>query len=96
MALVTLPEPLFKPGLVLGVSWATASQLATHVRQRGQGQEGTRARGESGTVHQVSWDTSLKDPVMRKLMNESVGSFLAVQQAAELEGTIAQETLARL
>jgi len=96
MALVTLPEPLFKPGLVLGVSWATASQLATHVRQRCQGQEGTRARGESGTVHQVSWDTSLKDPVMRKLMNESVGSFLAVQQAAELEGTIAQETLARL
>ena len=51
------------------MAWGVGNQLVVHTkhgRRAGQGRGGSRA-------HEVRWETTLYEPVFRKLVNESLG-----------------------
>ena len=39
--------------------------------------------GEESKVHEVRWETTLYEPVFRKLVKKSLGIFLSLQKLAE-------------
>lgn len=94
MAEVRVPDALARPGRPLGVAWGVGNALALHPRpplgaeQGGGGAQGAR-------VHEVRWETTLYEPVYRKLVNESVSVFLGLQRAAAEEG-VGAEALVRV
>ena len=94
MAEVTVPCPTAGPGTLLGVAWGPGNCLALHTRgPRGQ-QGGQGVRG--ATVQEVRWETTLFEPVYRKLVNESLGVFLGLQRLVEEEATPGPQELVRV
>jgi len=91
MCEVSVPESL-GPGEVLGVRWGVGNQLVLHARhghQPGQRRPGPRC-------HEVRWETTLYEPVFRKLVNESLGVFLSLARQSEEERVVGAEALVKV
>ena len=84
MCEVSLPETV--AGGRLGVSWGVGNQLLLHAKPGKQGQKGGTAR-----CHEVRWETTLYEPVFRKLVNESMGVFLSLAKQSEEERVVGLE-----
>ena len=94
MSIVSIPDSTPANGR-LGVAWGVGNQLAVHPRA-GSG-PGSRAGPGLGTrVHEVRWETTLYEPVFRKLVNESSGVFQSLARASEEERAVGAETLVRV
>ena len=89
MAEVTVPEPAARAGRQLGVCWGPGNSMLLHVKKsKAEQQQGSAgSSGEKTKVHLVRWETTLYEPVFRKLVNESLGIFLSLQKLAEEETT---------
>ena len=94
MAEVRVPDALARPGRPLGVAWGVGNALALHPRPPLGAQQGGGA-AQGARVHEVRWETTLYEPVYRKLVNESVSVFLGLQRAAAEEG-VGAEALVRV
>jgi len=83
MSEVTLSDPAWSTGKRLGVAWGVGNQLAAHTAPGAGSAHGTTSA--SARVHEVRWETTLYEPVYRKLVNESATTFLSLQKLAEEE-----------
>ena len=90
MAEVTLPDPAVgRKGRQLGVCWGPGNFLLLHVKKsKAEQQRLGGGSGEESKVHEVRWETTLYEPVFRKLVNESLGVFLSLQKLAEEEAGV--------
>ena len=90
MAEVTLPDPAAgRTGRQLGVCWGPGNFLLLHVKKsKAEQQRLGGGSGEESKVHEVRWETTLYEPVFRKLVNESLGIFLSLQKLAEEEAGV--------
>jgi len=86
-----VPESLDLGGR-LGVTWGVGNQLVLHARhgpRAGEARPGPRC-------HEVRWETSLYEPVFRKLVNESLGVFLSLAKQSEEEKVLGGEALVKV
>ena len=90
MAEVTLPDPAAgRTSRQLGVCWGPGNFLLLHVKKsKAEQQRLGGGSGEESKVHEVRWETTLYEPVFRKLVNESFGIFLSLQKLAEEEAGV--------
>ena len=97
MAEVTLPDPAVgRKGRQLGVCWGPGNFLLLHVKKsKAEQQRLVGGSGEEAKVHEVRWETTLYEPVFRKLVNESLGIFLSLQKLAEEEAGVVSDQLVR-
>jgi len=77
---------------VLGVRWGVGNQLVLHARHGDQGGE----RRPGPRCHEVRWETTLYEPVFRKLVNESLGVFLSLARQSEEERVVGAEVLVKV
>jgi len=94
MSIVTIPDSTPANGR-LGVAWGVGNQLAVHPRA-GSGPGSRAGPGQGTRVHEVRWETTLYEPVFRKLVNESSGVFQSLARASEEERAVGAETLVRV
>jgi len=94
MSLVSVIDPAHGAGQRLGVAWGVGNQMAVHVAP-GDGQVGGVSVPAS-RVHEVRWETTLYEPVYRKLVNESAATFLGLQKLAEEEQKLSTEQLVKI
>jgi len=80
---VIVPDKSARPGLRLGVAWGCGNQLAVHTRPSTDKQTDGLTDKQSATVHEVRWETTVYEPVFRKLVNESVSTFLSLQSMSD-------------
>ena len=95
MPVVTVADGTMGQGRRMGVSWAPGNCLALHSRHpRGHtaGSDGVLG----ARVHEVRWETTLYEPVYRKLVNESLGVFLSLQRQGEDESGLGPEQVVRV
>ena len=98
MAEVTVPDSAACPGRQLGACWGPGNSLLLHVKKSKVEQQQQGSVGGSGKetqVHEVRWETTLYEPVFRKLVNESLGIFLSLQKLAEEEAGAVSDQLVR-
>ena len=91
MCEVSVPDCVGRGGR-LGVSWGAGNQLVLHPRhglQPGQARPGARC-------HEVRWETTLYEPVFRKLVNESLGVFLSLAKQSEEERVVGTDALVKV
>ena len=97
MAEVTVPDPAARSGRQLSACWGPGNSLLLHVRkskaEQQQQQNSAGGSGEGTKVHEVRWETTLYEPVFRKLVNESLGIFLSLQKLAEEEAGVVSDQL---
>ena len=94
MAEVTVPDAAARTGRQLSACWGPGNSLLLHVKKsKAEQQQGTA--GEESKVHEVRWETTLYEPVFRKLVNESLGIFLSLQKLAEEEAGVVADQLVR-
>ena len=91
MCEVNLPET--ETGGRLGVSWGVGNQLLLHARPGLQGRAG---RSGAARCHEGRWETTLYEPVFRKLVNESLGVFLSLAKQSEEERVVGVEGLVKV
>jgi len=77
---------------LLGVRWGVGNQLVLHARHGDQGGE----RRPGPRCHEVRWETTLYEPVFRKLVNESLGVFLSLARQSEEERVVGAEVLVKV
>lgn len=77
---------------MLGVRWGVGNQLVLHARHGDQGGE----RRPGPRCHEVRWETTLYEPVFRKLVNESLGVFLSLARQSEEERVVGAEVLVKV
>ena len=94
MSIVSIPDSTPANGR-LGVAWGVGNQLAVHPRA-GSGPGSRAGPGQGTRVHEVRWETTLYEPVFRKLVNESSGVFQSLARASEEERAVGAETLVRV
>ena len=95
MAEVSVPDPASKAGRQLGACWGPGNSLLLHAKKSRTGEQQHGAGGEQARVHEVRWETTLYEPVFRKLVNESLGIFLSLQKLAEEEAGVVADQLVR-
>ena len=91
MSVVSIPDTAPAGGR-LGVAWGVGNQLVVHTkhgRRAGQGRGGSRA-------HEVRWETTLYEPVFRKLVNESLGVFMSLAKQSEEDCVVGAESLVKV
>jgi len=94
MSIVSISDPAWGPGLKMGVCWGVGNQLATHLAPE---KKSNPATGKANTrIHEVRWETTLYEPVYRKMVNESATTFLGLQKLAEDEAKINTEQLVKM
>ncbi len=72
----------------MGMTWGVGNKLMTFPTQTPRAAAGPTA-GINTDMHEVTWETTLYQPVFRKLVNESWQIFRAVQKAAkDQEGSL--------
>ena len=91
MCEVNLPESV--TGGRLGVSWGVGNQVMVHAKP---GQQGGAGRQGTARCHEVRWETTLYEPVFRKLVNESLGVFLSLAKQSEEERVVGLESLVKV
>ena len=96
MAEVTLPDPAAgRKGRQLGVCWGPGNFLLLHVKKsKAEQQRLGGGSGEESKVHEVRWETTLYEPVFRKLVKKSLGIFLSLQKLAEA-GVVSDQLVRR-
>ena len=95
MAEVSVPDPASKAGRQLGACWGPGNSLLLHAKKSRTGEQQHGGGGEQARVHEVRWETTLYEPVFRKLVNESLGIFLSLQKLAEEEAGVVADQLVR-
>ena len=96
MAEVTVPDPAARTGRQLSACWGPGNSLLLHVKKsKAEQQQQQGSAGEETKVHEVRWETTLYEPVFRKLVNESLGIFLSLQKLAEEEAGIVSDQLVK-
>ena len=90
-----MPDPASKVGRQLGACWGPGNSLLLHAKKSRTGEQQHGAGGEQARVHEVRWETTLYEPVFRKLVNESLGIFLSLQKLAEEEAGVVADQLVR-
>jgi len=87
MSMISIPDKTSQTGRGLGVAWGPGNCLALHTKPTKEEEQGCKG-GLGGVVqvHEVRWETTLYEPVYRKLVNESLGVFLSLQKLEEEEG----------
>ena len=96
MAEVTVPDPAALTGRQLSASWGSGNSLLLHVKKsKAEQQQQQGSSGEESKVHKMRWETTLYEPVFRKLVNESLGIFLSLQKLAEEEAWVVSDQLMR-
>ena len=97
MAELILPDPAAgRTGRQLGVCRGLGNFLLLHVKKsKAEQQRLGGGSGEESKVHEVRWETTLYEPVFRKLVNESFGIFLSLQKLAEEEAGVVSDQLVR-
>ena len=90
MAELILPDPAAgRTGRQLGVCRGLGNFLLLHVKKsKAEQQRLVGGSGEEAKVHEVRWETTLYEPVFRKLVNESLCIFLSLQKLAEEEAGV--------
>jgi len=85
MAELILPDPAAgRTGRQLGVCRGLGNFLLLHVKKsKAEQQRLGGGSGEESKVHEVRWETTLYEPVFRKLVKKSLGIFLSLQKLAE-------------
>lgn len=68
----------------MAVSWGPGNLLAATPRHAKQDQPSLQLAAPV-YIHEIRWETTLYEPVFRKLVNESVSTFLSLQKIAEEE-----------
>lgn len=66
----------------LGASWGVGNRLIAFPSPRSGA---TMGKSSSAAMSEVSWETTLYDPIFRKLVNESSQAFFSLQRLAEDE-----------
>ena len=94
MAEVTVPDPAARAGRQLGACWGPGNSLLLHVK-RSKAEQQQQGSGEGTQVHEVRWETTLYEPVFRKLVNESLGIFLSLQKMADEEAGVSDQLVSR-
>ena len=96
MAEVTLPDPAAgRTGRQLGVCRGLGNFLLLHVKKsKAEQQRLGGGSGEESKVHEVRWETTLYEPVFRKLVKKSLGIFLSLQKLAEA-GVVSDQLVRR-
>ena len=94
MSVVIIPDSAPADG-GLGVCWGVGNQLSVHTRHNNTGQQSAAGRGSS-RVHEVRWETTLYEPVFRKLVNESMGVFVSLSKMSEEERSVSMEQLVKV
>jgi len=95
MATVLVSDRNGGGGSRLGVGWGVGNALVLSVKADEQNQN----PGVKGPVslHEVRWETSLYQPIFRKLVNESVSTFLSLQAlAGQQQGNIPSDQLVKI
>ena len=97
MAELILPDPAAgRTGRQLGVCRGLGNFLLLHVKKsKAEQQRLGGGSGEESKVHEVRWETTLYEPVFRKLVNESLCIFLSLQKLAEEEAGVVSDQLVR-
>ena len=91
MSIVQIPDSTPANGR-LGVAWGVGNQLVVHTRH---GRHVTPVRA-GVRAHEIRWETTLYEPVFRKLVNESLGVFLSLSKHAEEEKVVQVEHLVKV
>jgi len=95
MSEVLIPDKMFTPKRRLGVAWGVGNQLVVHTRPS-PCEEGKNEGRVGGQCHEVRWETTLYEPVFRKLVNESLGVFLSLSKLSDEESPISADQLVRI
>ena len=95
MAEVTVPNSVACTGRQLSACWGPDNSLLLHVKKSKAEQQQQGSAGEETKVHEVRWETTLYEPVFRKLVNESLGIFLSLQKLAEEEAGVVSDQLVK-
>ena len=97
MAELILPDPAAgRTGRQLGVCRGLGNFLLLHVKKsKAEQQRLGGGSGEESKVHEVRWETTLYEPVFRKLVKKSLGIFLSLQKLAEEEAGVVSDQLVR-
>ena len=91
MSVVLVPDSTPTNGR-LGVAWGVGNQLAVHPRH---GKAGSGARA-GVKAHEIRWETTLYEPVFRKLVNESLGVFQSLVKLSEEEKVVGLDSLVKV
>ena len=96
MAELILPDPAAgRTGRQLGVCRGLGNFLLLHVKKsKAEQQRLGGGSGEESKVHEVRWETTLYEPVFRKLVKKSLGIFLSLQKLAEA-GVVSDQLVRR-
>ena len=95
MSMVIVPDSTPTNGR-LGVAWGVGNQLVVHPRH-GKVGPGAGSGGRSGVkAHEIRWETTLYEPVFRKLVNESLGVFQSLVKQSEEERVVGLESLVKV
>ena len=96
MAEVTLPDlAAGRTGRQLGVCRGLGNFLLLYVKKsKAEQQRLGGGSGEESKVHEVRWETTLYEPVFRKLVKKSLGIFLSLQKLAEA-GVVSDQLVRR-
>ena len=80
MATVVVPDKN-SSGTRLAVSWGVGNALVLGPKSDKQQRQQQSSSGLKGPVslHEVRWEVNLYQPIFRKLVNESVATFLSLQ-----------------
>jgi len=95
MSVALIPDKCAGPGLRLGVGWGAGNQLVVHTRP-GIDEGGSNKGRGGGKCHEVRWETTLYEPIYRKLVNESLGVFLSLAKLGEEERVVGVEQLVKV
>jgi hypothetical protein len=83
----------------LGVAWGVGNQLMTFPCQKPRVAKSSQSSGlgtPTANLINVCWETTLYDPVFRKLVNESSQTFFALQKLAQEQSVISNDHLVRI
>ena len=96
MAELILPDPAAgRTGRQLGVCRGLGNFLLLHVKKsKAEQQRLGGGSGEESKVHEVRWETTLYEPVFRKLVKKSLGIFFSLQKLAEA-GVVSDQLVRR-
>ncbi|XP_023344077.1 nuclear pore complex protein Nup85 [Eurytemora carolleeae] len=95
MATVSIPDRN-GVGQRLAVGWGVGNVLALTPTQKQSPADTRQEANDPVEVHEVRWETVLYQPIFRKLVNESVSTFLGLQALCQGEGNIPTDQLVKI
>ena len=95
MSIVKIDDNI-PPSGRLGVAWGVGNQLVIHPRHGKAAPGGGNIAKKSGKAHEIAWETTLYEPIFRKLVNESLGVFQSLAKLSEQEKVVPLEQLVKV